>query len=140
MSKELEALEKIKNSFGCDLAYYSLNIEYEIVKQALERLEAIDNANPNEALECLEEVYDKIRLSQYLGVVESAKLNTNYNTIKQALTKKSKKEQAWEILKDIVNDDYMYCNIFENNITLDGTVYNLSNEKIKLLKEVEEDD
>ena len=42
MSKELEALEKIKNSFGCDLAYYSLNIEYEIVEQALERLERYD--------------------------------------------------------------------------------------------------
>lgn len=42
MSKELEALEKIKDSFGCDMAYYGLSLEYETIKQALQRLEAID--------------------------------------------------------------------------------------------------
>ena len=38
MSKEFEALkclEKIKNSFGCDMAYYNLNLEYETVEKAL---------------------------------------------------------------------------------------------------------
>lgn len=35
MSKELEALEKIKDSFGCDMSYYGLSLEYETIKQAL---------------------------------------------------------------------------------------------------------
>lgn len=34
-SKATECLEKIKNSFGCDMAYYNLNSEYETVEQAL---------------------------------------------------------------------------------------------------------
>jgi len=56
MSKEyLEAFKNLKQEL-----YYSPNqipdIDkwHEIIEQALKRLEAIDNANPNRALECLE--------------------------------------------------------------------------------------
>ena len=34
-SEALECLEKIKDGFGCDMAYYDLNLEYETVEQAL---------------------------------------------------------------------------------------------------------
>ena len=85
MRKEyLEALNKIQHDFG-QLKGQELVSCYEIIFNALKRLEAIDNSSPSEALKCLEEIYDKIRLSQYLGVVESAKLKTNYNNIKQPL-------------------------------------------------------
>jgi len=34
-SEALKCLEKIKDSFGCDMAYYNLNSEYETVEKAL---------------------------------------------------------------------------------------------------------
>ena len=34
-SEALDSLEKIKNAFGCDMAYYELNLEYEIVEKTL---------------------------------------------------------------------------------------------------------
>ena len=44
MVKGLECLEKIKNGFGCDPAYYGLNREFEDVKQYLEILDVIFRA------------------------------------------------------------------------------------------------
>lgn len=46
MRKELEALEKIKKEFGCDPAYYGLNLDFEILQQALTELQAIKEAEP----------------------------------------------------------------------------------------------
>lgn len=58
MSKELEALEKLGH-YDLYESYNELQVneidEFDIVKQALQRLEQINNANPSEALKCLEE-------------------------------------------------------------------------------------
>ena len=51
MSKELEALERLAmpddiHIKECKKAGIGLTEDYEVVEQALKRLEAIDNANP----------------------------------------------------------------------------------------------
>lgn len=119
MSKERQALEKL-----FDILLYSNNkIEaqkyYDAIKQALKRLEAIDNANPSEALECLDRIGD-IELShtetccnetkddEYIetlvevidGILKD-KYKKEYNTIKQALLKaqEQKKYLKWEDLE-----------------------------------------
>ena len=61
----------------------------EQVKKILQgELETIENANPSEALECLENLCDEFPI-----------LKKDYKIIKQALIQKSKKEQAWDIVK-----------------------------------------
>ena len=59
MSKELESLERLAmpddiHIKECKKAGIGLTEDYEVVEQALKRLEAIDNANPSEALKALE--------------------------------------------------------------------------------------
>lgn len=83
------------------------------VEQALQRLEAIekgkntdiidnymafknDNANPSEALKCLERI-DK----EYL-TIESKDFDNCFNTIKQALLKAQEQEKENELLKEII--------------------------------------
>jgi len=50
MSKELEALHTI--AFNTQINGLNFGDELRIIEQALQRLEAIDNAKPSEALEC----------------------------------------------------------------------------------------
>ena len=102
MSKELEALETIKLEFGCDPAYYNLGKEFETIKQALERLEAIDNAEPTKALECLERIK-----TQLFGYFKSTEARTDdvedyeklfFEPIKQALLKAEKEHNSLNLL------------------------------------------
>lgn len=74
MSKELEALNKIQHDFG-QLKGQELVSCYETIFNALKRLESIDNAEPSEALECLENIWCDI----------STNYVNEYATIKQAL-------------------------------------------------------
>ena len=70
MSKEyLEALETLKdmligNGVNDNINDYVDNLILPI-KQALNRLESIDNAKPSEALECLEKIDDRFYLIKY---------------------------------------------------------------------------
>lgn len=112
MSRELEAVEYFietirmfgENQIGLD----NYEERYNTIKQALERLKAIDNANPSEALKCLERIeadlvglpkhvteYDDI-FDDYLDDIED-----NIDTIKQALLKaqEPKKYLKWEDLE-----------------------------------------
>lgn len=116
MRKEyLEALNKIQHDFG-QLKGQELVSCYEIIFNALKRLEAIDNSNHSEALECLEKLkgmeISSMPFSDEYGTQEvdlndirkvGSQLNTDFReyttTIKQALIQKSKKEQAWDIVK-----------------------------------------
>lgn len=118
MTKELEAcFKRIKNLQVC------VDYEKDIVKsvneilpnscnkveQALQRLESIDNANPSEALECLDYIENKVKDLEYV-----AKQNDNeyllskyipsekFNTIKQALLKAQEQEKENELLKEII--------------------------------------
>lgn len=96
MTKELEALDRnmvvIREK------------DYAIIEKALQRLKQIDNANPSEALECLEEIKQECK-STYFD--ENGKQwwttdkNKDYrcNTIKQALLKQQEQEKVLEILE-----------------------------------------
>ena len=75
------------------------NEAYDIIKQALQRLEAIDNVNPSEALECLNKIvesFNETTVGMYgLGeVVVANDLIYNFkeelDTIKQALIRAEK--------------------------------------------------
>lgn len=85
MSKELKALNRIETFLKENCKHYKQDIGY--IKQALKRLEAIDNANPNEALERVIEgaVYDHIYTKQ--------DLEQDVNSIKQALLKAQEQEK-----------------------------------------------
>lgn len=93
MNKELKCLKRI------DTKNYLTEREHKeflgVVEQALHRLEAIDNANPSEALECLEKVYS--RLPQW----DLSRNIDQCNTIKQALLKaqETKHYLKWEDLE-----------------------------------------
>lgn len=102
MSKEyLEAFKNLKQEL-----YYSPNqipdIDkwHEIIERALERLEAIDNANPSEAL--------KRTSSEFIDGYPTGNVNVGmtweeYGAIKQALLKQQEQENKkylkWEDLK-----------------------------------------
>ena len=136
MSKELEAFNEIKD-FG--LVGHTLE-EYKelvyIIENGLIRLEAIDNVEPSYALECWEKMQD--RIASNISTIE-------YNTIKQALKPKSKKELAW----DIVREKRINLEYFINDFIEDGCNYTfykayfrrygahqLTEKEFNLLKEV----
>ena len=91
MNKELECLKRL------DTKNYLTEREhrefYSVVEQALNRLEQIDNANPSEALNCLERLHD-------CGIFNYEEME-DYNAIKQALLKaqEPKKYLKWEDLE-----------------------------------------
>jgi hypothetical protein len=95
MSKELETLEKLKEHLKYERIDNLSNTEYyDILNQALHRLESIDNAEPSEALECLEEIgfapLNECCGSPYTRI--SNEYEEDYNTIKQALLKAQEQE------------------------------------------------
>ena len=87
MSKEyLEALERL---YKCNVDDYTLGYQrrdYKLLQETLQRLEAIDNANPSEALECLKEIHSFIVSSRINGEKFEQKLQ-ELATINQALLK-----------------------------------------------------
>lgn len=101
MSKELEALERLKTapSFMGGTAEYQfctksetpLMQDYETVKQALQRLESIDNATLSEALNVLKAT------EKYTGI--------DLTAVKNALIKAQKEHKALEVLKKIIDFD-----------------------------------
>lgn len=116
MDNVLESLERLKNApsfMGGTTEYQSctdsktlLMQDYEIVKQALKRLESIDNANPSEALKCL----------GLLGDFEWRKKSFKeafpdlFGTIEQALLKAQENARSEEILQKY----------YQEGITLDS--------------------
>lgn len=74
------------------------NEAYDIIKQDLDRLEAIDNANPIEALE-------ELFKTTYFGSKEEYdKINNCYNSIKLALLKAQEQEKENKVLKACIKD------------------------------------
>ena len=114
MSKEyLEALNKIQHDFG-QLKGQELVSCYETIFNALNRLESIDNANPSEALECLERIDNTLCLNNIKGKLDFG-IDTeehtdcdsvigmveDLETIKEALLKAQEPKQylKWEDLE-----------------------------------------
>lgn len=86
-----------------------LEEEIDIVNKALQRLEAIDNANPSEALKELEELRDYL-LRDRINISSTK----NYNTIKQALLelkaiKEANPSEALDLAKAI--EEYLGINL-----------------------------
>ena len=140
MSKGLDYLDKILNYQPLTLVERTI---IEDIKEKLQRLEAIDNADTSRALECLE------RINNYgCGINDNMKFSEvfekEYNTIKQALKPKSKKELAWDIvkekrinleyfIKDFINDNYNYT--FYKAYSKRYGAYQLTEKEFNLLKE-----
>lgn len=117
MNKGLEALERIVMPDEVFLKECKrLNIDnhsdYETIKKELQRLEAIDNAKPSEALESLKtplhnewlRVYSQFKeIGETTKIVDGCRMvksdADNYLTIKQYILKSQKKEKALEIIK-----------------------------------------
>lgn len=99
MSKELEpieALDKLLDGYSRGMAGRSY---YDIVREALERLEAIKNANPSEALEAFGRItlhteYDNDSHYDGLHFEDDCKL------VDKALLKAEKEHKALEIIKE----------------------------------------
>ena len=115
------------------------------IKQCLKRLEAIDNAEPSEALNGLEFIC-KILNEKRIDVKWLFK--KDYNTIKQALLQAQKDRKALEIIKE----KNVACDLFWNDFVDNGFGYHyylekwykfqstdnkkLTEEEFNLLKEV----
>lgn len=97
MSKEyLEAFKNLKQEL-----YYSPNqipdIDkwHEIIEQALQRLEAIDNAESNEALEKLDSMYRLCTPQHHYGPLDNC-----YNTIKNYILNAQDKVKAFDLINE----------------------------------------
>ena len=130
MSKELEALKQVKNFLGYNYCSVDLPNELRTIEQALERLEAIDNANPSEALEELEMLHDcstamqELPSSNWIEYAETEaeldlKLHFAYLDIKQSLIKSQEQEKVLEIIKEYQVDIWLLkqCD-YENYIRI----------------------
>lgn len=114
MSKEQEAFNRISEAmdYADDMAnsHYEVG-DFEIVENALKRLESIDNANPSEALECLERIDNTLCLNNIKGKLDFG-IDTEEHTdcdsvigmtedlesIKQALLKAEKEHNSVNLL------------------------------------------
>ena len=103
MSKEIEDLDcvirKEKTNYGvCYL--YSRKVVEEF-RQALKRLEAIDNAKPSEAMECLDNLENSLSLAnELLRVTDTSAMDNYITTIKQYILKSQEQEKVLSIVKE----------------------------------------
>ena len=101
MSKELNALECLE-ALEQDIKDRIILAEDRqlklcaVIKQALQRLESIDNANPSEALECLDKLAKQIELDEDTDYLE---IRNAHITVEQALLNSEKEHKALEIIK-----------------------------------------
>lgn len=109
VSKELDALERVDDYVDKDYDYCQrgdYSKDYKLIKQALQRLEAIDNANPSKAMDymkslfkCWEHLVKKDNLEIKEVELEKYIFKENYDAIKQALIKAQEQEKVLEIIK-----------------------------------------
>ena len=111
MSKELEAFKKVKNNSSKEVVE-----AFDIIEKGLQRLEAIDNAKPSEALNGLEYIC-KILNEKRIDIKWLFK--GDYDTIKQALLKAQEQEKVLNIIKEYQVDIWLLkqCD-YENYIRI----------------------
>lgn len=137
MSKELEALEWLETKCYVESPQDEKFEEcVKIIKQFLQRLEAIDNASPSEALECLKKVNDYLsNVYDYKEIKEE--IQKDINTIKQALIKAQEQENILNIIeKKNVNINLIkrYDNVHDYNECMYWNYTYLTQEEFELLK------
>lgn len=101
MSKELDYLDKILNYQPLTLVERTI---IECIKEKIQRLEAIDNANPSEALDCLEKVkYYEVEnhIKEGWNIILYEEMQEELDTIEKALLKAQEPKQylKWEDLE-----------------------------------------
>lgn len=109
MSKELEALKRM-----AEYRFEERGIErddgtnfdedFEIIENGLKHLEAINNANPSDALDCLEEI-GFVPLNECCGYPYtriSDEYDEDFKTIKNYILKSQEQEKENELLKEII--------------------------------------
>ena len=104
MSRELEAFSRIMETYGKTSSLEGTYDDFLIIKKALQRLESIDNAKPNEALEVLDKTISPL-LEPILAEYEddlSDTITANYFALKQALIKAQKQEAENEKMKKLL--------------------------------------
>lgn len=100
MSKELEALDRLYCSGNLQLDYVLSNQykqDYEIVKQALQELQAIKNAKPSEAMERFDYIGNDI-IFAYDDDYVSYDYTDDVEYIKQALIKAQEQEKVLNVI------------------------------------------
>ena len=163
MTKELEALEDIilyLNASEPKGLYYE-NIE--IIQQALQRLEAIENAKPSEALECLKKLngmeISSMPFKDDYGIEEvdlndirkvGSQLNTDFreyiDTIKRYILKEQDKEtghkpsdevisrdELCEVVDRIFGSEEKFLDIIEEDIPYGYHYYKYDDEEIYII-------
>lgn len=134
MSKELDAFNRIMEIYGTTNSLEGTYDDFLAIKKALQRLEAIDNANLDEALEDLKELH---KLAYDIDVWKIEDIVQSLH-IKQALVKAQEQEKVLNIITKKNID------IFELKISKKVEEYNavvkrpfdtLTQEEFKLLKE-----
>lgn len=108
MSKELEALKRMEYFVNEEMGIKTFNQsgwhiegtdDYQLVKEGLERLEAIDNANPSEALMFIQELLNISEMEKHFINLANYETRLNLVKTKQALIKKQEQEKVLNILK-----------------------------------------
>lgn len=141
MSKELEEFEEMYNWIYCNTGTtYEDDVKLDKirknVKSALQRLESIDNANPSEALECLERFFNSRKIYEPNNTFVFDCI-TRLNSIKQALIKAQEQEKVLEIIfKKTVGIFQLSCckNVYEYNDLKFNDNEKLTEEEFDLLK------
>ena len=146
MSKELEKVKSILDEYikagrtqkhYLDLSAEDTLKELMIIKGVITEYEAIDNSNPGEALECLDNFIDECQTEMY----NYAEMQNGYQyeryqyrkeqleNIKQALLKAQEPKQylKWEDLEFSFKDKYM-------KVKLNGNIYALRYTKNTLME------
>lgn len=99
MSKELEAFRDILGILsvvsGCEVDMNSERVK--IVEQALQRLEAIDNANPSEAINFIDVLLNARLSDKHFINVGNHETWLELANIKQALLKAQEQEKEIEV-------------------------------------------
>ena len=123
MNKELEALEficKILKEKGIDIKWL-FKEQYNTIKQALQRLEAIDNSNPSDAIECVDDINaDLVSLPKHIEGSDDTfddyleNISLKISIIKRTLLKYQEKEKDKVFLKSLHNTKVKVplCDIF----------------------------
>lgn len=137
MSKEyLEALKKVKYNSSLEVVKC-----FDIIQQALERLEQIDNAKPSEALKNFEEIGEMFYIED--GNIDGDEIlylkgYEKFNTIKQTLLKAQEQKQylKWEDLEFSYGTKYQ-------KVRMGDTIYKIAyrccdgTKEVRLLSEDE---
>lgn len=135
MSKELEALKRVKYNISKEVVD-----AFDSIENALERLEAIDNANPSEALETLKDAL----IGNGINDTINDYVDNLILPIKQALLKAQENEKVLSIIKEKCVDVGYVIMLFmykDYNSKMDelwgdkAPLYYLTKEEFKLLKE-----